>query len=81
MTTINTIIFDLGNVLINWSPYHVFNETYFDSLEKRDYFLQHICTMDWNEKQDEGRSIVEATQELIEQFPDWEQPIRDYYGR
>lgn len=81
MTTINTIIFDLGNVLINWSPYHVFNETYFDSLEKRDYFLQHICTMDWNEKQDEGRSIVEATQELIGQFPDWEQPIRDYYGR
>jgi 2-haloacid dehalogenase len=79
--SINTIIFDLGNVLINWSPYHVFNETYFDSLEKRDYFFEHICTMDWNEKQDEGRSIVEATQELVEQFPDWEQAIRDYYGR
>jgi 2-haloacid dehalogenase len=37
--------------------------------------------MDWNEQQDEGRSIVEATMELIEKFPDWEQPIRDYYGR
>jgi 2-haloacid dehalogenase len=37
--------------------------------------------MDWNEKQDEGRSIVEATQELVEKFPDWEQAIRDYYGR
>jgi 2-haloacid dehalogenase len=79
--SINTIIFDLGNVLINWSPYHVFNETYFDSLEKRNYFFQHICTMDWNEKQDEGRSIVEATQELVEQYPGWEQAIRDYYGR
>ena len=81
MAAINTIIFDLGNVLVNWSPLHVYNESYFDSLEKRDYFFQHICTMDWNEKQDEGRSIVEATRELIEQFPDWEQPIRDYYGR
>ena len=81
MTAINTIIFDLGNVLVNWSPLHVFDEKYFDSLEKRDYFFQHICSMDWNEKQDEGRSIVVATQELIEQFPDWEQPIRDYYGR
>lgn len=81
MTTINTIIFDLGNVLIEWNPYHVFNETYFDSLEKRDFFFQHICTPAWNEKQDEGRSIVTATQELIAQFPDWEQPIRDYYGR
>ena len=81
MSAINTIIFDLGNVLVNWSPLHVFDEKYFDSLEKRDYFFQHICTMDWNEKQDEGRSIVEATKELIEQYPDWEQPIRDYYGR
>ena len=81
MSAINTIIFDLGNVLVNWSPLHVFDENYFVSLGKRDYFFQHICTMDWNEKQDEGRSIVEATKELIEQYPDWEQPIRDYYGR
>lgn len=81
MAVINTIIFDLGNVLIDWNPLHVFNDTYFDSLEKRDFFLNHICTMDWNEQQDAGRSIVEATQELIEKFPDWEQPIRDYYGR
>ena len=81
MAKINTIIFDLGNVLIDWNPLHVFNDTYFESLEKRDYFFSHICTMDWNEQQDAGRSIVEATQELIEKFPDWEQPIRDYYGR
>ena len=81
MAAINTIIFDLGNVLIDWNPRHVYNETYFDTLEKRDYFFSDICTMDWNEQQDEGRSIVEATQELIEKFPDWEQPIRDYYGR
>lgn len=81
MAVINTIIFDLGNVLIDWNPQHVFNETYFDSVEKRDYFLSHICTMDWNEQQDAGRSIVEATQELIEKFPDWEKSIRDYYGR
>ena len=81
MAAINTVIFDLGNVLIDWNPKHVFNETYFDSIGKRNYFLSHICTMDWNEEQDAGRSIVEATQELIEKFPEWEQPIRDYYGR
>ena len=81
MAIIKAIIFDLGNVLIDWNPLHVFNDTYFDSLEKRDFFLNHICTMDWNEQQDEGRSIVEATMELIVKFPGWEQPIRDYYGR
>jgi 2-haloacid dehalogenase len=75
------IIFDLGNVLINWDPRHVFNDTYFDSVGKRDHFLEKICSMDWNERQDEGRSIVEATQELVAQYPEWESSIRDYYGR
>ena len=80
MTNINTIIFDLGGVLIDWNPMYVFRD-YFESEEKRNYFFEHICTAEWNEEQDAGRSIVEATQSLIVQFPDWEQPIRDYYGR
>lgn len=78
---INTIIFDLGGVLIDWNPLYVFDDNYFDTAEKRDYFFNNICTNDWNEEQDAGRSIVEATQTLVQQFPDWEQPIRDYYGR
>ena len=77
---ITTIIFDLGNVLLDWNPMHVYRN-YFDSEEKRNYFFENICTAEWNELQDEGRSIVEATQELVKKFPDWEQPIRDYYGR
>lgn len=81
MSEINTIIFDLGGVLIDWNPQYVFTDTYFESKEKKDYFFSHICTSEWNERQDAGRSIVEATQELVIQFPDWEQPIRDYYGR
>ena len=78
---INTIIFDLGGVLIDWNPRYVFDDNYFDTAEKREYFFNNICTNDWNEEQDAGRSIVEATQILVQQFPDWEQPIRDYYGR
>ena len=77
---ITTIIFDLGNVLLDWNPMYVYHN-YFDSEEKRNYFFENICTAEWNELQDEGRSIVEATQELVKKFPDWEQPIRDYYGR
>jgi 2-haloacid dehalogenase len=78
---VNTIIWDLGGVLIDWNPHYVFTDNYFDTKEKKDYFFSHVCTHDWNEQQDEGRSIVEATQELIREFPDWEKPIRDYYGR
>lgn len=78
---VRTIIWDLGGVLIDWNPHYVFTDRYFDTKEKKDYFFSHVCTHDWNEQQDEGRSIVEATQELIRAFPDWEKPIRDYYGR
>jgi len=78
---IDTIIFDLGGVLLDWSPSYVYTETYFDSPEKRDYFFNNICTNEWNEEQDAGRSIVEATQMLVKQFPEWEQPVRDFYGR
>ncbi len=80
MQAITTIIFDLGNVLVDWNPMHVYRD-YFESQEKRDYFFENICTAAWNEEQDEGKSIVEATQTLVGKFPDWEKPIRDYYGR
>ena len=75
------IIFDLGGVLIDWNPRYVFNDSYFDSDEKRKYFFDQICTSDWNEEQDAGRSIVEATQLLVSRYPEWEEAIRDYYGR
>ena len=81
MNKIDTIIFDLGGVLLDWNPGYVYGDSYFESVEKRDYFFHHICTSEWNEEQDAGRSIVDATQMLCEQFPEWEQPIRDFYGR
>lgn len=81
MNNINTIIFDLGGVLIDWNPRYVFNDTYFESEEKRRYFFDNICTSEWNEEQDAGRSIVDATLLLLDKYPDWEQPIRDFYGR
>lgn len=81
MTVYKTIIFDLGGVLIDWNPHYLFTDTYFPRLEDREYFFREICTSDWNEEQDAGRSIVEATQELVKKFPDWERPIRDFYGR
>lgn len=77
---IDTIIYDLGGVLVDWSPMYVY-KNYFETEEKLKYFFEHICTSDWNETQDAGRSIAEGTQLLLEKFPGWEQPILDFYGR
>ena len=80
---IDTIVWDLGGVLVDWSPLYVYDENYFASLDERDYFFNHICTNDWNEQQDAGYSLEKATQEKLAEFPDprWEKAIRDYYGR
>jgi 2-haloacid dehalogenase len=80
MRGIKAVIFDLGGVLIDWNPKYVY-ENYFDSEEKMKFFFEKVCTSEWNEEQDGGRMIQEATDQLIQKFPEWEQAIRDYYGR
>lgn len=75
-----TIIYDLGGVLIDWNPLYVF-ENYFATTEQRNYFFAHICTNAWNEEQDAGRSLADGTELLVQQYPEWETAIRDYYGR
>jgi 2-haloacid dehalogenase len=80
MSSINTIIFDLGGVLIDWNPDYVY-KTIFEKEEERKWFYQNICTSDWNEEQDAGRSLREGTELLVKQFPEHEANIRAYYGR
>jgi 2-haloacid dehalogenase len=77
---IDTIIFDLGGVLIDWNPRHLYRKI-FKTEEEIDWFLQHVCTSDWNEQQDAGRPFDVATNELLAKFPDYEMPIRAWYGR
>ncbi|MFN4256447.1 MAG: HAD family hydrolase [Saprospiraceae bacterium] len=77
---IDTIIFDLGGVLIDWNPEYVFREVIPDA-ERRAYFFENICTSDWNVEQDAGRPLQVATDQLVAEHPDWEPEIRAYYGR
>ena len=76
---IDTIIFDFGGVLVDWNPRYVYRD-YFQDDEKMEWFLQNICTDEWNIQQDRGRSLQEATELLVKEFPDWEKEIRMYYG-
>ncbi|GGB10424.1 HAD family hydrolase [Puia dinghuensis] len=77
---IDTLVFDLGGVLIDWNPQYLYNKIIPDEQERR-WFLSTICTPDWNEEQDAGRSLQEATELLVAKYPDHEAAIRAYYGR
>jgi len=76
---IRNIIFDYGGVLVDWNPHYVY-DPYFGSREKADWFLNNICTPEWNVLQDGGRPLYEGVDELLAKYPKWEKEIRMYYG-
>jgi 2-haloacid dehalogenase len=78
--SLQTIVFDLGGVLIDWNPEYVFRHLIPDA-EKRRFFFENICTHDWNIEQDAGRSLHDATELLVREWPDWEPEIRAFYDR
>ena len=80
MKNIKTVIFDLGGVLIDWDPKYVYRNI-FEKEKEMEWFFQNICTFEWNEEQDAGRTIAEATTQLIKKYPDHEKNIRAYYDR
>ncbi|MFC4721998.1 HAD family hydrolase [Geojedonia litorea] len=81
MKQIDTIIFDLGGVLIDWNPEYVYLDVFNGDREKMQWFFDNICTHDWNENQDAGYPLAKATEERVALFPEHEDHIRMYYGR
>lgn len=80
MKNIDTVVFDLGNVLIPWDPRRLYRSLFADEREM-EYFLSEVCDGAWNARQDAGRPIAEATAERIESFPQYADMISAYYGR
>jgi 2-haloacid dehalogenase len=80
MSKISNIIFDLGGVLIDWSPDYMYQKL-IPEPQAQKLFLETICTLDWNEQQDGGRLIAEANLELISKFPQHRALIEAFYER
>ena len=81
MSKIDTIIFDLGGVLIDWNPEYVFLDVFHGNRKKMQWFFDTICTHEWNENQDAGYPIAKANEDLVALFPEYEKEIRIFYGR
>ena len=47
------IIFDFGNVLVQWHPELVYGD-YFGDEAKAWWFLRHVADMDWRQRIDAG---------------------------
>ena len=76
---IKNIIFDFGGVLIDWDPYYLYQNLIQDKGEL-DFFLNNVCSSEWNLKQDAGRSFGEGTKELADKFPQYKNEISMFYS-
>ena len=78
---LENIVFDLGGVLVDWDPKYLYNKVFDHNENRVSSFLSQVCTSEWNVEQDAGRSLADATQFLVEKFPEEEAYIRMYYDR
>jgi 2-haloacid dehalogenase len=77
-STIDTVVFDVGGVLLDWSPEYLYKQLIADDDERR-WFLTEVCSPEWNAAQDAGRTWADATSELSARFPEHTALI-DAYG-
>lgn len=80
MANIKNIVFDFGGVLVDWNPIYLYSKE-FENEKEMHYFLDNICTPEWNIQQDAGRPLAEATEILQKQHPEYKEMIGHYYGR
>jgi 2-haloacid dehalogenase len=81
MTNRSVVVFDLGGVLIDWNPRHLYRKLFAGDEAAMEHFLATVCTVDWNERQDAGRRFAEAEAELIARHPDKAALIRAWGAR
>jgi 2-haloacid dehalogenase len=76
-----TVVFDLGGVLIDWDPRHLYRKLFAGEEAAMEHFLATICTHEWNRCQDAGRSFIQGCQLLKTEHPDKAELIDAYAAR
>ena len=51
------VVFDLGGVLIDWDPRHLYRKLFAGNEVAMEHFLATVCTHEWNRGQDAGRTF------------------------
>jgi 2-haloacid dehalogenase len=74
-------ILDLGGVLVDWNPRHLYRKLFPNDEAAMERFLSEIATPDWNRQLDGGRGFQEAIDELSARHPEHAQLLQAYSDR
>ena len=76
----DTIVFDFGGVLVDWNPRYLYRNI-FEEEQEMEWFLNNVCTPEWNLLQDEGFTFSEIIPPLEKQYPAYSDKIKIYQTR
>jgi HAD superfamily hydrolase (TIGR01509 family) len=69
------VAFDIGNVLLRWSPRNLFRKVFADESEM-EAFLATACSMDWIVETDRVQSIEVALAARVAAYPQYARQLR-----
>jgi 2-haloacid dehalogenase len=72
------VVFDIGQVLIEWDPRHLYRDLFDGYEDLMEDFLDNVCSPAWNQEQDRGRPWADAVAQLTAEHPDCAELIRSY---
>ena len=80
MSRPDAVVFDLGGVLVDWDPRHLYRQL-FDDEQEMERFLTEICSLEWHVAHDLGHGIEESCNELATLHPEHAELIRAWAER
>lgn len=75
------VVFDLGNVLIDWNPRYLYRKIFNGDEEKVTWFLENVATHDWNARFDAGRPMADGIAEKSVEHPEHKEAIAAWQDR
>jgi 2-haloacid dehalogenase len=66
---IEAVVFDLGGVLLDWNPRHLYRKLIADETEM-EWFLAEVCSPAWHAPHDRGVSTASSCAELASGHPE-----------
>lgn len=78
---IKNVIFDYGNVLVDWNPAYLFLPVFGGDEEKCRFFTDNVCNREWFTRMDRGESMDVCVAELQARYPQYADAVAMFRDR
>lgn len=78
---IKSVIFDYGNVLVDWNPAYLFLPVFGGNEAECKFFTDNVCNREWFTRMDRGEDMDICVAELQAQYPQYAHAVAMFRDR